>query len=45
MHLRRQWWTVLVTAVLGGVVGVTAVATGEQFLAVLSVREEGQRFI
>jgi len=36
----------LVAAVLGGLVGVTAVAAaGEQFLPVLGVREGGQRFI
>ena len=26
MHLQRQWWSGLVAAVLGGLVGVTAVA-------------------
>jgi branched-chain amino acid transport system substrate-binding protein len=39
--MRRQqlWWSVLVATVLLGLVGVTAVAAGEQFLPVLSVRE------
>jgi branched-chain amino acid transport system substrate-binding protein len=35
---------VLVAVVLGGLVGVTAVAAGEQFLPVLGVREGAQRF-
>jgi branched-chain amino acid transport system substrate-binding protein len=46
MHLKRQWWSGLVAAVLSGLVGVTAVAAaGEQFLPVLSTREGGQRFV
>jgi len=45
MHLKHQWWSVLVAAVLSGLVGVTAVVAGEQFLPVLGVREGGQRFI
>jgi branched-chain amino acid transport system substrate-binding protein len=46
MHLKRQWWSLLMAAVLLGVVGVTAVvAAGEQFLPVLGVREGGQRFV
>ena len=46
MHLKRQWWSVLVAAVLVGLVGVTAVAAGgEQFLPVLGVREGALRFI
>ena len=45
MRLQRLWWSVLVAAVLGGLVGVTAVAAvGEQFLPVLSYREGAQRF-
>jgi len=44
MRLQHQWWSGLVAAVLGGLVGVTAVAAGEQFLAILGVREGGQRF-
>jgi hypothetical protein len=37
MRLKYQWWRVLVAAVLGGLVGVTAVAAaGAQFLPVLS---------
>jgi branched-chain amino acid transport system substrate-binding protein len=39
MHLQRQWWSGLVAAVLLGLVGVTAVAAGEQFIPVLSMRE------
>ena len=43
MRLQHQWCSVLVAAVLGGLVGVTAVA-GEQFLAILGAREGAQRF-
>src|SRR2546425_3333538 len=44
MRLQHQWGSVLVAAVLGGLVGVTAVAAaGAQFLPVLSVREGAQR--
>src|SRR5215510_2174737 len=40
MRLKHQGWSVLVAAVLGGLVGVMAVAAaGAQFLPVLSVRE------
>jgi branched-chain amino acid transport system substrate-binding protein len=39
MHLQQQCWSGLVAAVLGGLVGVTTVAAGEQFLPVLSIRE------
>ena len=46
MRLKHLWGSVLVAAVLGGLVGVTAVAAAsEQFLPVLSVREGGQRFV
>ena len=46
MHLRRQWWSGLVAAVLLGLVGVTAVAAASaQFLPVLGVREGCQRFV
>src|SRR5262245_51384605 len=46
MHLKYLWWSGLVAAVLGGLVGVTAVAAaGAQFLPVLSYREGGQRFV
>src|SRR6059036_1888123 len=46
MHLQRPWWRVLVAAVLGGLVGVTAVAAaGEQFLPVLGVREGAFRSV
>src|SRR5215510_10283241 len=45
MRLQRQWWSGLVAAVLGGLVGVTAVAAaGAQFIPVLSVREGAMRF-
>ena len=45
MRLKHQWWSGLVAAVLGGLVGVTTVvAAGEQFLPVLSIREGAQRF-
>ena len=44
MRLQHQWWSGLVAAVLGGLVGVTAVAAaGEQFLPVLGVREGALR--
>ena len=44
MHLKQQWWSGLVAAVLVGLVGVTAVAAaGAQFLPVLSVREGALR--
>jgi branched-chain amino acid transport system substrate-binding protein len=39
MRLKQQWWSVLVVAGLSGLVGATAVAAGEQFLAILGVRE------
>src|SRR5262249_39167989 len=46
MRLQHQWWTVLVAAVLGGLVGVTAVASaGEQFLPLLAAREGLNRFV
>src|SRR5881296_1406948 len=46
MRLQRQWWRGLVAAVLGGLVGVTAVAAaGAQFLPVLSTREGANRSI
>jgi branched-chain amino acid transport system substrate-binding protein len=45
MRLKHQWGSVLVAAVLGGLVGVTAVAAaGAQFLPVLSRREGALRF-
>jgi len=44
MRLKQQGWSVLVAAVLGGLVGVTAVAAaGAQFLPVLSIREGANR--
>src|SRR5512134_3798041 len=39
MRLTYQWWRGLVAAVLGGLISVTVVAAGEQFLPVLSIRE------
>jgi branched-chain amino acid transport system substrate-binding protein len=46
MRLQRLWWSLLVAAVLGGLVGATAgAAAGEQFLPVLSHREGAQRFL
>ena len=45
MRLKHQWWRVLVASLLGGLVGVTAVAAaGAQFLPVLSNREGAVRF-
>jgi branched-chain amino acid transport system substrate-binding protein len=44
MRLQHQWWSGLAAAVLGGLVGVTAVAAaGAQFLPVLSTREGARR--
>jgi branched-chain amino acid transport system substrate-binding protein len=44
MRLKHQWWSVLVAAVLGGLVGMTAVAAaGAQFIPLLVTREGGQR--
>jgi branched-chain amino acid transport system substrate-binding protein len=45
MRIHQQWWSVFAAAVLSGLVVVTGVAAGEQFLPVLGVREGGQRFI
>jgi branched-chain amino acid transport system substrate-binding protein len=46
MRLKHQWWSVLVAAVLGGLVGVTAVAAaGAQFLPVLGAREGAVRSV
>jgi branched-chain amino acid transport system substrate-binding protein len=39
MRWQHQWWSGLVAAVLGGLVGVTAVAAGEQFIPLLVIRE------
>jgi branched-chain amino acid transport system substrate-binding protein len=45
MRLTYPWWSVL-AAVLGGLVGVTAVAAaGVQFLPILSTREGATRFV
>src|SRR5215831_12017937 len=44
MRLQHQWWHGLVAAVLGGLVGATAVgAAGAQFLPILGVREGAVR--
>jgi branched-chain amino acid transport system substrate-binding protein len=44
MRLQHQWWSVLVAAVLSGLVGATEVrAAGEQFIPVLTVREGALR--
>jgi branched-chain amino acid transport system substrate-binding protein len=44
MRLQHQWWCMLIAAVLGVLVGVTAVAAGgEQFIPILSVREGAVR--
>ena len=46
MRLQHQWWSGLVAAGLGGLVGVTAVAAaGAQFLPALVTREGAQRFL
>ena len=46
MRVKHPWWSGLVAVVLGGLVGVTAVAAaGTQFLPVLSVREGTNRFV
>src|SRR5215510_8923468 len=40
MRWQHQWWSGLVAAMLGGLVGVTAVAAaGAQFIPLLSIRE------
>ncbi|HSF30190.1 MAG TPA: ABC transporter substrate-binding protein [Candidatus Tectomicrobia bacterium] len=45
MRLLHWWRSGLVAVVLGGLVGVIAVAAGEQFVPILGVREGGQRFM
>src|SRR5262245_20869648 len=45
MRLQYQWWSGLVAAMLVGLVGVTAVVAGEQFLPVLSIREGALRSV
>src|SRR5262245_59015209 len=46
MRVQHQWWSVLVAAVLGGLVVVTEVAAaGAQFLPVLGQREGAARFV
>jgi branched-chain amino acid transport system substrate-binding protein len=46
MRLKEQWRSMLVAAILGGLVGVTAVAAaGAQFLPVLSIREGATRSV
>jgi len=43
MRVQHQCWSVLIAAVLSGLVGVTAVVAGEQFIPVLAVREGAAR--
>ena len=43
MRVQPWWWRGVVAAVLGGLVGVTAVAAGAQFLPYLGVRNKGHR--
>ena len=43
MSLKQLWWSGLVAAVLGGLVSVTAVAAGQQFIPLLSMREGALR--
>ena len=46
MRSQHPWWSMFVAAVLGGLVGVMAVAAaGEQFLPVLTSREGALRFL
>ena len=46
MRIQHRWWSGLVAAMLGGLVGVTAVAAVlEQFLPVLSTREGALRAV
>src|SRR5262249_2848806 len=46
MRLKQLWWSGLVAAVVGGLVGGTAVAAaGEQFLPLLGVREGALRSV
>jgi branched-chain amino acid transport system substrate-binding protein len=46
MRVQHQWWSGLIAAVLGGLVGVTVVAAaGAQFLPVLGVREGAMRSV
>jgi branched-chain amino acid transport system substrate-binding protein len=44
MRVKHPWWSGLVAAVLGGLVGVTTVVAGTQFLPILSIREGALRF-
>ena len=43
MRWQHPWWSMLMATVLLGLVGVTAVAAGEQFLPLLGVREGANR--
>jgi hypothetical protein len=46
MRWRQKWWRGLAAAVLGGLVSVTAaVAAGEQFIPMLSIRQGALRFL
>ena len=44
MRLKHQWWSGLVAAMLLGLVDMTVVAAGEQFIPILSMREGALRF-
>src|SRR5712691_718859 len=44
MRRQRLWWSVLVAAVLGGLIGMTVMAAaGEQFIPLLVTREGAYR--
>jgi branched-chain amino acid transport system substrate-binding protein len=45
MRVQHQWWSGLLAAVLSGLVGVTAVTAGEQFIPLLVTREGGNRSV
>jgi branched-chain amino acid transport system substrate-binding protein len=45
MRVQHPWWSGIMAAGLVGLLGVTAVAAGVQFLPVLGAREGGQRFV
>jgi branched-chain amino acid transport system substrate-binding protein len=45
MRVQRCWWSVVVAVVLGVLVGVTAAAADEQFIAILSTRQGANRFV
>jgi branched-chain amino acid transport system substrate-binding protein len=45
MRWQQQWCGMLVAAVLSGLVSVTVVAAGEQFIPVFAMREGAMRFV